>query len=82
MVLEGVSVWPTVATDVINVEAPASAVIEVYSVDGRMIVSLPAMGASTDSALRTVDVNNLTAGVYVVNVVTTEGAQSIKFVKE
>ena len=82
VVLEGVSVWPTVATDVINVEAPASAVIEVYSVDGRMIVSLPAMGASTDSALRTVDVNNLTAGVYVVNVVTTEGAQSIKFVKE
>ena len=82
VVLEGVSVWPTVATDFVNVEAPASAIVEVYSIDGRMLVSLPAMGVSADSTLRTLNVNNFATGVYLVNIATTEGVQTIKFVKE
>ena len=80
--IEGVSVWPTVATDVINIEAPASAIVEVYSVDGRMLVSLSAISVSDDSTLRTLDVNNFATGVYLVNIATTEGVQTIKFVKE
>ena len=82
VVVDGVSVWPTVVTDVINVEAPASATIEVYSVDGRMFMSLPAVGDSNDSTLRTLDVNNFATGVYIVNIATVEGTQAVKFVKE
>ena len=82
VVLEGVSVWPTVAIDLLNVEAPASAAIELYSIDGRMLLSLPATSSSSDSALRTINVNNFAAGVYVVNITTAEGSQSVKFIKE
>ena len=82
VVIEGVSVWPTVVTNFVNVEAPADATIEVYSVDGRMLVSLPAVGGSDDIALRTLDVNNFATGVYLVNIATTEGVQTVKFVKE
>ena len=80
--IEVLSVWPTVATDIINVEAPASAMVEVYSVDGRMLVSLPAVGDSDGITLRTLNVNNFVVGVYLVNIATTEGVQTIKFVKE
>jgi hypothetical protein len=40
------------------------------------------MGASADSTLRTLNVNNFATGVYLVNIATTEGVQTIKFVKE
>jgi hypothetical protein len=47
-----------------------------------MLVSLPAISVSDDSTLRTLDVNNFATGVYLVNIATTEGVQTIKFVKE
>lgn len=79
---EGVSVSPNPATEFINVDAPESASIEIFSVDGRLITSIPAENAaSEDNVLRTINVNNLTAGTYIVNISTANGSQTLKFVK-
>ena len=79
---EGVSVSPNPATEFINVDAPESASIEIFSVDGRLITSIPAENAaSEDNVLRTINVNNLTAGTYIVNISTANGSQILKFVK-
>ena len=82
LVGEGVKVWPNPATEFIYVDAPENASIEVYSVDGRMIIAIPANSASENNLIRQIDTYNLTAGVYVVNITTANGTQSLKFVKE
>ena len=79
---DGVSVWPNPATEFIYVDAPEDASVEIYSVDGRMVTSIPANSTSENSLTRQININSLTAGVYVVNITTTTGTQSLKFVKE
>ena len=80
---EGVKVWPNPATEFIYVDAPENASVEVYSVDGRLIASMPVVNATSDiNVTRQVEVGSLTSGVYVVTITTTEGTQSLKFVKE
>ena len=80
---DGVALWPNPATEFIYVDAPASASIEVYSVDGRLITALDAISDnSANNVSRQIDTYNLTAGVYVVNITTANGTQSLKFVKE
>ena len=64
------------------VDAPENASIEVYSVDGRMITSIPANSTSENNLVRQIDTYNLTTGVYVVNITTPTETQSLKFVKE
>ena len=79
---DGVSVWPNPAAEFIYVDAPENASIELYSIDGRLITSVPAENvASEDNVLRTIGVNNLTAGTYIVNISTANGSQTLKFVK-
>ncbi len=79
---DGVSVWPNPATDFICVDAPESAFIEVFSLDGRLITSVPAVNeVSEDNILRTINVNNLISGTYIVNIATEKGLQTLKFVK-
>jgi hypothetical protein len=79
---DGVSVWPNPATEFICVDAPESAAIEIFSVDGRLITSVTAEdGNLEDNVLRTISVNNLTAGTYIVNISTVSGSQALKFVK-
>ena len=79
---DGVRVWPNPAVEFIYVDAPENASIELYSVDGCMITSIPANSTSENSLTRQININSLTAGVYVVNITTTTGTQSFKFVKE
>ena len=79
---EGVKVWPNPATEFVYVDAPENASIEVYSVDGRMITSIPANSTSENNLVRQIDTYNLTTGVYVVNITTPTETQSLKFVKE
>ena len=79
---DGVSVWPNPATEFVYVDAPANASIDVYSVDGRLITSIPANSALKNNLTRQIDIYNLIAGVYVVNITTEQGVQSLKFVKE
>ena len=79
---DGVRVWPNPAAEFIYVDAPENASVEVYSVDGRMITAIPANSASENNLIRQIDTYNLTAGVYVVNITTANGTQSLKFVKE
>lgn len=80
---EGVKVWPNPATEFIYVDAPENASVEVYSVDGRLIASMPVVNATSDiNVTRQVEVGSLTSGVYVVTITTTEGTQSLKFMKE
>jgi hypothetical protein len=79
---DGVSVWPNPATDFICVDAPESAFIEIFSLDGRLITSVPATNeVSEDNVLRTINVNNLISGTYIVNISTEKGLQTLKFVK-
>ena len=79
---EGVKVWPNPATEFIYVDAPENASVEVYTIDGRMITSIPANSTSENNSIRQIDTYNFTAGVYVVNITTEVGTQSLKFVKE
>mgnify|MGYP002514366776 CR=1 FL=1 len=71
---DGVRGWPNPATEFIYVDAPENASVEVYSVDGRMITSIPANGTSENSLTRQLSINSLTAGVYVVNITTANGS--------
>lgn len=80
---EGISVWPNPATEFIYVDAPESASISIYSVDGTLITSIPAMNKDVENnTLRQVNIHNLNAGVYVVNITTTTSTQTLKFIKE
>ena len=79
---DGVSVWPNPATEFVSVDAPENASIEIYSVDGRLITSIPVNSTLENNLTRQIDIYNLIAGVYVVNIITEQGVQSLKFVKE
>ena len=79
---DGVRVWPNPAAEFIYVDAPENASIEVYSVDGRLISFIPAEnGVSGTNVPRTINVNNLISGTYIVNILTQSGSQTLKFVK-
>lgn len=79
----GVSVSPNPAIEFINVDAPECASIEIFSVDGSLITSVPAVNeASEDNILRTINVNNLTSGTYIINISTEKASQTLKFVKQ
>lgn len=80
---EGISVWPNPATEFIYVDAPESASISIYSVDGTLITSIPATNKEVkNNTLRQVNIHNLNAGVYVVNITTTTSTQTLRFIKE
>ncbi|MBQ8722002.1 MAG: T9SS type A sorting domain-containing protein [Paludibacteraceae bacterium] len=80
---DGVSVWPNPATDFVYVSAPENAMIEVYSVDGTLITSMPIVNeTSENNIIRQIATHNLNAGVYVVNITTSNSTQTLKFIKE
>ena len=69
-----VSVYPTVAKDVVNVESTAKIQkVELFDFTGKLI--------STTKA-NTVNVSSLPSGVYIVNITTAEGVTSKKIVKQ
>ena len=76
---DGFKVWPNPATEFVYVDAPEGASVEIYSVDGCLITSFT---MNKQNLTRQIDINSLSAGVYVVNVTTASGTQSLKFVKE
>ena len=77
------SVWPNPVTDFIYIDAPKDAIIDIYSIEGRLISSnLPIEYLSTENFTRQISTTGLVSGVYVVNVVTKEGLQTFKFIKE
>ena len=79
----GVVVWPTVATDFIYIDAPESALVEIYSVDGRLVTSLSVVDlTSEDNVVRAVNVNSLIAGTYLVNISSEKTTQTLKFIKQ
>ena len=78
----GVSVWPNPASEYVSIDAPECASIEIFSVDGRLITSIPAVNmVSEDNSLRTISIRNFTLGTYIVKISTEKGLQSLKFVK-
>ena len=72
-----ISVYPNPVTNIVTIESPRDAVIEITNIQGQLVKTLAATGNKTD-----IDVSSLANGVYVVEVRTNEGVSVEKFVKE
>ncbi len=72
-----IQVYPNPATDYLNIEAPLKSIIGILNVQGQLITV-----ASVTSNNETINVSNLSSGVYVMEVRTEKGVAVKKFVKE
>ena len=72
---KGVSIYPTIAQEVVNVKSTAPVVkAEVIDMSGRVVAS---------SKKEVVNVSSLSTGVYIINITTADGVvTSKKFVKQ
>jgi uncharacterized repeat protein (TIGR03803 family) len=73
----GFTIHPNPASDIITIECPQEAIIEITSIQGQLIKTIFATGNKTN-----IDVSALQTGVYVVEVKTEKGIAVQKFVKD
>jgi Secretion system C-terminal sorting domain len=73
----GIQVKNTIATTSLNFVAVAPVTTTIYDVNGRVVAS-----ANTGSGNQSIDVSNLSAGIYIAQFTTLEGKKAtVKFVK-
>lgn len=68
-----VSVYPSVTADVVNVLAENVKMVEVLDLNGRIVMAQPQAG--------TLNISNLSQGIYFIRVVTSEGTSTQKVIK-
>jgi len=68
-----ISVYPNPVTDVLNINGEDIEKIEVYDINGRLVIQSNSISIST---------NNLNAGIYIVKIITANGISSHKVVKK
>ena len=49
--------------------------VEIYSIDGRLVETFPETSPETSSHLTTIDISNLTTGIYMIKVRMTDGSE-------
>lgn len=77
-VTQNIAVWPTITSDFINIRINYeinSAQVKIYSLDGRIVNSISTYGKET------IDVSNLPAGVYFININDGSKISTYKFIK-
>lgn len=76
--LVGVSLYPNPATDVVNIKGLENNLksIEVYNIAGQKVI------ATTNNNLKTINISQLEAGVYFVNLYTENASKTIKLIKK
>lgn len=73
-----VKVYPNPVVDVLNIEADSKVnTVQVFDLTGKVVSS-----HTLDSVKNQVNLSKLTPGVYVVNIQTEKGIQSVKIVKK
>ncbi|MCX6258124.1 MAG: SBBP repeat-containing protein [Bacteroidia bacterium] len=72
-----VTVFPNPAGNFIETETPPHSVINIFNIEGQLIRTIQANNTKS-----TVDISALTAGMYIIKVVTVKGIAVRKFVKQ
>lgn len=72
---KAIAIYPTLATDTVNVLTPNKAKISVYDTAGKLVRKIEGKGAVA------IDVNNLTKGMYLVTIETDNTSVTKKFIK-
>lgn len=76
--LPAVSIYPSVVNDVLKIYNPyANTIVEVYSIDGKIITS-----QKLKSNLSTINLNTLNSGIYMVKVKNSQGVYQQKIIKK
>ena len=75
--LDGMMVFPNPATDNITIETPQKSEIEILNIQGQIIKT-----AKSDGKETTIDLRNLSSGVYIIKAKTERGVAVKKFIKE
>lgn len=65
----------------VYLQCPQSAVVNIYTIDGKMLLTVPAVADSADVEMRTINISALLTGSYIMNVVTESGTESVKIIK-
>ena len=65
----------------VYLQCPQSAVVNIYTIDGKMLLTVPAVADSADVEMRTINISALPTGSYIMNVVTESGTESVKIIK-
>lgn len=76
---DGCRAWQS--ADNVYLQCPQNATLTLYTVDGKMLYSVPAVSDSESIELRTMNISALSAGTYVITVVTGDRTETIKLVK-
>lgn len=69
-----VNVWPNPATTTVNIKGENLSAVYMYNVMGQLVLSLDV----TDDEQYSVDVSNLTGGIYLMNVINQNGGSVLK----
>jgi len=72
-----VKLYPNPSSNNLTIEASQSAVIEITNIQGQLVNTITATGNKTN-----LDVSALPCGVYLIKLITANGAEVRKFVKE
>ena len=65
----------------VYLQCPQNAMLNLYTVDGKLLLSKPAVSDVENIELRTINITSLPTGSYILNVVTPQNSESIKIVK-
>jgi len=70
-------IYPNPTTDNLTIETPQKATIEILNIEGQIIKTINSSGKET-----TIDLRNLSSGVYIIKAKTERGVVVKKFIKE
>lgn len=76
---DGCRAWQS--ADNVYLQCPQNATLTLYTVDGKVLYTAPAVSDSEDIELRTMNISALSSGTYVITVVTGDRTETIKLVK-
>jgi uncharacterized delta-60 repeat protein len=70
-------VYPNPASDNLTIASPEKATIEIYNLEGQILKTINVAGKQT-----TIDIRNLSSGIYIIKAKTEKGVAVKKFIKE
>ncbi len=72
-----ISVFPNPSADNITIIIPQKAIIEILNIEGQIIETI-----KNDEIKTTIDLKNLSCGVYIIRVITDKGIATRKLIKQ
>jgi hypothetical protein len=72
-----INIFPNPIVDILTIETPYKATIEILNIEGQIIKTI-----NTAEKKTSIDVSNLSSGVYIIKAKTEKGVAVKKFIKE